>query len=326
MNDDTHPLVTVITPTYNRAGDYLAETIESVLAQDYPNFEYIVLDDGSTDHTPRLLEEYGDRIIRERHENMGEIGTVNKGFRMARGEYIAVVNSDDPVLPGWLSTAVDFMQDHPEALIGYPDWVMIDENSQPIRNIQVYEYSFVDMVRWSHCLPGPGALRRRRSVELASGYNPEFAHMPDHEYYLRLAFHGLFARIPHTLASYRQHEGTISRGQRSTAMAAERIRMVDNLFAQPDLPAEVRAVRRQAYAAAYYISGMQCEHNNPAAARRYFLKSLAAHPFKCQPNGVPRSLYPLFKTILPGGIVDALWKLKRAVRGSSPHRVGNGQP
>jgi glycosyltransferase involved in cell wall biosynthesis len=326
MNTDTHPLVSIITPTYNRAGDYLAETIESVLAQDYPHFEYIVLDDGSTDNTPQLLETYGDRIIRERHENMGVIGTVNKGFRMARGEFITVVNSDDPALPGWLSTAVDFMQAHPEVLAGYPDWVMIDENSQPIRSIRVYEYSFVDMVRWCHCFPGPGTLLRRRALDLEPEYSPEFPYIFDHEYYLRLAFHGQLIRIPHTLATHRRHEGTISLSQRGVTMAAERIRMVDNLFAQPDLPAEVRAVRRQAYATAYYISGMQCEHNNPAAARRYFLKSLAAHPFKCLPNGVPRSLYPLFKTILPDGIVDALWKLKRTIRGNSPHRVDKGQP
>ena len=82
---EDHSLVTVITPTYNRA-DYLPETIESVLSQDYPNIEYIVLDDGSNDNTLEILKKYRDKIIVEAHANVGEAGTVNKGFKMAKGE------------------------------------------------------------------------------------------------------------------------------------------------------------------------------------------------------------------------------------------------
>ena len=73
---DPFPLVTIITPAYNRAS-FLDETIQSVLSQDYPNIEYIVLDDGSTDHTRQVLEEYTGRIILESHPNMGETATVN---------------------------------------------------------------------------------------------------------------------------------------------------------------------------------------------------------------------------------------------------------
>src|SRR5213080_4739493 len=84
MNNTEFPLVSVITPSYNRA-DYLPETIESVLSQDYPNFEYIVLDDGSTDNTCEVLERYSHQLKWETHPNMGETLTVNKGLKMARG-------------------------------------------------------------------------------------------------------------------------------------------------------------------------------------------------------------------------------------------------
>ena len=90
MAESGLPLVTVITPAYNRAS-YLVETIESVLGQDYPRLEYIVLDDGSTDNTREVLGKYEGRIIWETHPNMGETRTVNKGFGLARGEIVVVV-------------------------------------------------------------------------------------------------------------------------------------------------------------------------------------------------------------------------------------------
>jgi glycosyltransferase involved in cell wall biosynthesis len=87
------PLVSVITPTFNRA-DLLRETVESVLNQNYPRVEYLVLDDGSTDSTASLMARYGDRVRYLTHDNRGEARTVNRGFSEASGEMIAVVNSD----------------------------------------------------------------------------------------------------------------------------------------------------------------------------------------------------------------------------------------
>lgn len=86
--------VTIITPTYNRA-DLLPETIESVLGQDYQNIEYIVLDDGSKGDTPRVLQRYAGKVRVERHPNMGETLTVNKGFELATGDVVCVVKPDD---------------------------------------------------------------------------------------------------------------------------------------------------------------------------------------------------------------------------------------
>src|SRR5688572_11108874 len=115
------PLVTIITPAYNRAS-FMDETIQSVLSQDYPHIEYVVLDDGSTDNTLQVLEKYRSRIILESHPNMGETRTVNKGLSMAKGAIVSIVNSDDPLLPGAVRTSVAVLQEHPDALAAYPDW------------------------------------------------------------------------------------------------------------------------------------------------------------------------------------------------------------
>ena len=258
------PLVTVVTPTYN-AASYLAETIESVLAQTYAHIEYIVLDDGSTDDTLTVLQQYDGRLHWETQPNMGEALTVNKGWDMARGEYVVIVNADDPVQPGLVASCVAYLEQHPDVLVAYPDWNMIDSAGELLRHIQVFEYDYRDMVRWHHCLPGPGAVIRRTAFNLEGGRNPKYRFVGDFEYWLRLGIHGPFARIPETLASWRFHTGSATSAQKGERMAREHLWLMDDLFARSDLPARVREVRAEAYSAAYYIAAAQCVDNRASA-------------------------------------------------------------
>src|SRR5688572_26317381 len=99
------PVVSVITPTYNQAA-FLRDTIESVLSQDYPAIEYQIIDDGSTDETPRILAEYEGRAWIERHDNCGQTPTINKGWDRARGEIFTWLNSDDTFLSGAVTAGV----------------------------------------------------------------------------------------------------------------------------------------------------------------------------------------------------------------------------
>src|SRR6266852_2420785 len=100
-------LVSVVTPTYNQAA-FLRDTIESVLSQDYPAVEYQIIDDGSTDDTPQILQEYSGRALVDRHENRGQTPTINKGWERAKGDILTWLNSDDTFLPGAVSTAVEY--------------------------------------------------------------------------------------------------------------------------------------------------------------------------------------------------------------------------
>ncbi|MDP6572728.1 MAG: glycosyltransferase family A protein [Rhodospirillales bacterium] len=161
------PRVTVITPTYNRA-DLLAETIDSVLGQGYPDLEYLVIDDGSTDATRQVvapyLQSHPGAIRYFHHDNRGEAATVNRGWELATGDYFAYVGSDDPMLGGWLEKGVEFMEQHTDVLVGYPDWRMIDQHSRPIKDVQVREYDVTHMAGWFDCLPGPGTFIRRAAL------------------------------------------------------------------------------------------------------------------------------------------------------------------
>ncbi|HTY22857.1 MAG TPA: glycosyltransferase family 2 protein [Desulfomonilaceae bacterium] len=247
---DALPLVSVITPAYNRAS-FLGETIESVLSQDYPCIEYIVLDDGSKDNTRDVLVKYGDRIRWESHVNMGEARTVNRGFEMAKGEILCVVNSDDPLFPGAVSTAVAFMQSRPEILVAYPDWDYIAPDSQSLGHVQVPEYDFLFMVAHHKCIVGPGAFIRRKAVELIGGRDPAFKYVGDFEFWLRLALKGPFGRIPKTLATFRIHPTSASLAMKSAEMAREDIRMIRKFYSRTDLPPEILNIKNIAFSSAH---------------------------------------------------------------------------
>jgi glycosyltransferase involved in cell wall biosynthesis len=249
--DEKLPLVSVITPTYNHAS-YLDETIQSVLGQDYPNTEYIVLDDGSTDNTREVLEKYVGRIIWETHPNMGEAHTVNKGCGMVHGEVVVVVNSDDPLLPGALREGMAFMECHPDILVAYPDWDSIGPDSELLHHVQVHDYNgYLDFIKVWGCIIGPGAFIRRKCFELTGGRDPRFRYAGDWEYWLRLGLHGQFARIPKTLATHRVHPGSMQVSHGRLAIANAHISLAKEYFSRPGLPPAVRRLRRQAFARAY---------------------------------------------------------------------------
>lgn len=203
------PLVSIVTPTYNQA-EYLAETIESVLAQDYPNIEYIVLDDGSTDDTPAILARYDAQIYHERHANVGQARTLNKGWTMAKGSLVGYLSSDDRLQPQAVSRLVQALANQSDAVVAYCDFELIDTAGRAFRTVHTEDYSItrlhVDLV----CQPGPGALFRREVFDRTGGWAENLRQVPDFEFWLRASSLGSFVRVPEVLADYRIHEGSAS--------------------------------------------------------------------------------------------------------------------
>ena len=115
------PLVSVIMPTYNTAR-YVQESIDSVLEQDYPSIQLIVIDDGSTDDTVDIIRRYGERVVLLTQQNQGAAVARNAGLAAAEGEYIAFLDSDDVWLPGKLSDQVAYLETHPDIGMVYSCW------------------------------------------------------------------------------------------------------------------------------------------------------------------------------------------------------------
>jgi glycosyltransferase involved in cell wall biosynthesis len=278
MNCANFPLVTIITPAYN-AEQYISETVRSVLAQEYPYLEYIVLDDGSTDRTLEILRAFGDsRLCVVNHANIGEAATVNRGSRMARGEFIGVVNADDPILPGLVSAAVAMLQDRPELAAVYPDWQKINSAGQPMGDVVVPDFDYRVMLEQSLCLPGPGALIRRAALADEPLRDERFLYKSDYFLWLRLGLHWPLARLPGIYATWRLHPAGASQRGRSPRMALEHIAVIDALFARADCPAAIRSWRRLALSVACYCAALLAIHNPAVPGRELILRSLVLAP------------------------------------------------
>jgi len=122
-----NPLISVIIPTYNRAWT-LAVSIDSVLVQDYKNIELIVIDDGSTDNTPNLLDTYSGRLKQIRQANAGVSAARNRGIAEATGDFLAFLDSDDTWLPRKIGRQIDFFIRRPETLICQTQEIWIRNN------------------------------------------------------------------------------------------------------------------------------------------------------------------------------------------------------
>jgi len=121
------PLLTIVTPSYNQ-GHYIRATIESVLAQDYPNIEYLVMDGGSTDYTSEVVSEYAGRLAFFSEKDRGQSDAINKGFHRGKGEILFWINSDDTMLPGAASKAVAALEACPEAGLLYGEGFLLDRD------------------------------------------------------------------------------------------------------------------------------------------------------------------------------------------------------
>lgn len=119
------PLVTIVTPSFNQ-GRFIRATIESVLSQDYPHIEYIIMDGGSTDETASVAAEYAGRLTFVSEKDRGQSHAINKGFQMANGELVSWLNSDDVILPGAVSHAVSAYKENPSLGAVYGEGYLID--------------------------------------------------------------------------------------------------------------------------------------------------------------------------------------------------------
>jgi glycosyltransferase involved in cell wall biosynthesis len=180
--------VSVIIPTYNR-GWTIGEAVDSVLAQDYREFELIVVDDGSTDNTPEILDAYGGTIKVFRQENKGVSAARNRGIAEASGRFIAFLDSDDLWLPQKLSRQVEFFNTTPDALICQTEevWIRSGVRVNPKKRHKkpsgmIFEPSL------ALCLVSPSAVMIRRSLlEIVGNFDEALPACEDYDLWLRIS-------------------------------------------------------------------------------------------------------------------------------------------
>lgn len=185
------PLVSVVISTRNQ-GKFIAETLDSVLNQDYPNIELIVYDGSSTDETVEILKNYGDRIWWKSEVDKGEYHGYNKGLKQAKGEILKMIPSDDLLEPGAVSFAVNYLLKHEEIDLIYGEGLVIDEQGQVIKtNTCLCGFSVPALVRHtSGCIPWMTVFFRQHLLETVGIFREDLDNAGDYEFYLRAALRG----------------------------------------------------------------------------------------------------------------------------------------
>jgi len=212
------PLVTIVTPSFNMER-YLPRTIESVLTQDYPNIEYIVMDGASTDGTHEILKAYGGRLQYFSEPDKGPSDAVHKGFQHAHGEILAWMGADDIYLPGAVRLGVEALLARPEIDVIYGEGYWIDEQGAVISRYPTLPFDATVFER--DCFICQPASFFRASAYRRCGLDPDVNMSFDYDLWIRMAKQGIrFQMIPPYLAGSRMHHGAKTLNERDVVFQA----------------------------------------------------------------------------------------------------------
>ena len=267
------PTFSIITPVFN--GEvFIEETIRSVLdACEGIEFEYVVINDGSTDDTSTLLKKFSDKIRIISQENRGESQSVNAGIEASRGRYLIVVSADDPLLGPEIFLGVEKLFESDSDLVAiYPNWQIIDEKGEVIETKILPDFTFEDFLGKNLVLPGPGTIFRRDAAINVGGRKTKWRFVGDYDFWLRLSDQGYFLHRNQVLAQWRRHSASTSVSARGPQMAEERINVIlDHLKTTGrNIP---NHLAKMAQANAYVLAARLIFFSPMVPGKRYLLKS-----------------------------------------------------
>lgn len=205
------PRITIITPSYNQAA-FIERTIQSVLSQDYPNLEYIVMDGGSSDGTVEVLKRYKKDLIYFSHKDSGQSHAINKGLKIATGEIIGYLNSDDYLEKGAFAKIADFFQTHKEAAWVTGKCRIVDQNDKEVRHVITFYKNFClkylckrEVFCIIQFISQPATFLRKNVVDTVGYFDESLHYDMDLDYWLRIWKNYDLFYMDRYLANYRVH-------------------------------------------------------------------------------------------------------------------------
>lgn len=234
--------VSVLLPVYN-AERYLAEAVDSILAQTCDEFELVAIDDGSTDESSAILDQYAlrdDRVRIVRRANTGIVGALNDGLAEARGEFIARMDADDVAMPQRLARQLAFMRKNRDVVAVGCGCLLIDKDDDPF-NVwgQTGGHDAIEMKLLSgvaSALVHSSAMFRTAALHAIGGYRDDVGVSEDLDLYLRLAEHGRLANIPDVLMTVRRYDESTSGLRTVEQRAASRHKILSDARRRRGLP------------------------------------------------------------------------------------------
>ncbi|TAK12660.1 MAG: glycosyltransferase [Anaerolineae bacterium] len=269
--------VSIITPSFNQAA-YLNDTLESVLAQEIPGLEYIVIDGGSTDGSVDIIRRHAGRLAYWTSEpDSGQAEAINKGLARATGDVIAWLNSDDIYRPGAVRAALAALDADSSLAFVYANLDSIDAAGRVFNTIRYAPYTLLDLLAF-RIIGQPTVFFRRRALLQAGVLDPAYNFLLDHHLWLRLAQHGGLRYIPQTLAAARHHPAAKNTAQ-AARFGGEVYRILDWAQTQPALATMIERHPRKVWGGAHRLNARYLlDGGAPGPALRAYARAFANDP------------------------------------------------
>lgn len=267
-----NPLVSIITPSYNQAS-FLEDTIQSVLRQDYPALEYIIIDGDSKDGSQGIIEKYqSDLAWWVSESDLGQADAINKGFKKASGEILAWLNSDDLYLPGAIQEAVQLLEDHPEAGVVYGNAVSANADGRLLNELKFDSWVTRDFLKFK-IICQPAVFMRRSFLEEVGYLDPTYHFFLDHQLWIRLSRVTNFLHQESFWAVSRYHQQ--AKNVTMAAQAGSEVHKILNWAeTEKDLQEIINNSNKQVMAGAYQMIGRYLlDGGKPAQAFGSYFKA-----------------------------------------------------
>jgi glycosyltransferase involved in cell wall biosynthesis len=246
------PAVSVVIPTYNSA-QYLAEAIDSVLAQTYKDFELLVVDDGSTDDTEELMRQYGPPVHYLRKPNGGVSTARNLGIEQSKGRYVGFLDADDTWFPEKLERQLAALADHPNFRACYSAFLRVTSelDALGIWRGSGHGSALADLLTRGNVIGSVSVVCERTLFSEVGGFDPTLSQCADWDMWVRLATRTDLLYLDEPLVTYRQHGANMSNNP--ALLERDSIRVLEKGFALHCLPPMLSERRRQAFARNYTV-------------------------------------------------------------------------
>jgi glycosyltransferase involved in cell wall biosynthesis len=270
-------LVSIITPSYNQS-TYLEQTILSVLEQDYPRVEYIVIDGASTDSSVDVIKKHAAELAYWVSEkDNGQADAINKGFAHATGDVVAWLNSDDYYLPGTISAAVKIFDENPDVVLVYGNMLAVDEHGKIFNTLNYKQLTLEDLLCFQ-IIGQPAAFMRRAALDKTGGLDPSFHFLLDHHLWIRIAQQGRILHVSQSWAAARYHAQAKNRAK-AAEFGYEAFRIFEWAKQDDRLAPVLAKVDRRARASAHRVDARYLlDGGRPAAALSAWIYALLIHP------------------------------------------------
>ena len=301
------PKISIVTPSYNQ-GQFIEETIRSVLLQGYPNLEYIIIDGGSTDDSVEIIKKYEPWLKYWVSEpDKGQSHAINKGWKMATGEIFAYLNSDDTYLPGAIIAAESFLTEHPDISMIYGNCNFVDEEGKVICTYNGKEFDVKEML-FANIIPQQTVFFRDYVLDKI-GYLDESLHMTmDMDMWIRIGLKLKLKYIAVLLANMRRYASNKTTAQIGDFLP-ERLKVIKKVIARPDVPEDIKVLKRKAYSHNYIIEGTHYYRTGELKkARCYLTKSILVYPPRLFETDV---IMTLVKSLMGKNLILLCKKIKK---------------